>query len=41
MRKLNRKHQQQLVCVFVACSCVLVFLVIGYNTINYPEIIQV
>ena len=38
MRKLNYKHQRQLVCGlnFVASSCVLIFAVIGWNTINIP-----
>lgn len=36
MRKLNYKHQRQLVCGFVASSCVLIFAVIGWNTMNIP-----
>ena len=41
MRKLNRKQERKLVCGFVACLRVLIFAVIGHNTINIPEIFQV
>ena len=38
MRTLNRKQQWWLVCDFVACLHVLIFVVIDNNTINIPEI---
>ena len=41
VRKLNRKQEPLLVCCFVDCSHVLIFSVIGRNTINIPEIFQV
>ena len=41
MRKLNHEQEHQLVCGFVASSHVLIFAVIGANTINIPEIFQV
>ena len=41
MRKLNCKQEHELVCGFVACLHVLIFVVIGRNTIDIPEIFQV
>ena len=41
MRKLNRNQEHKLACGFVACLHVLIFAVIGQNTINIPEIFQV
>ena len=41
VRKLNRKQEPLLACCFVDCSHVLIFSVIGCNTINIPEIFQV
>ena len=41
VRKLNRKQEPLLVCCFVDCSHVLIFSVIGCNTLNIPEIFQV
>ena len=41
MRKLNCKQDCSLVCGFVASSRVLIFAVIGHDTINIPEIFQV
>ena len=40
-RKLNCKQERQLVCGFVASLHVLIFAVIGHNTIDIPEIFQV
>ena len=40
MRKLNRKQERELICGFLASSRVLIFAVIGHNTINIPEIFQ-
>ena len=40
MRKLNRKQERELICGFLASSPVLIFAVIGHNTINIPEIFQ-
>ena len=39
-RKPNCKQERYLFCGFVAKSCVLIFAVIGHNTINIPEIFQ-
>ena len=39
--KLNRKQECELVCGFVVCSRVLLFAVIGPNTIKPTEIFQV
>ena len=41
MRKLNCKQERELVRGFVACLHVLIFTVIGRNTIDIPEIFQV
>ena len=41
MRKLNCKQELELVRGFVACLHVLIFAVIGRNTIDIPEIFQV
>ena len=41
MRKLNCKQERELVRGFVACLRVLIFAVIGRNTIDIPEIFQV
>ena len=41
IRKLNCKQEHLLVCGFVGSSRVLIFAVIGHNTINIPEIFQV
>ena len=41
MRKLNGKQERELVRGFVACLHVLIFAVIGRNTIDIPEIFQV
>ena len=41
MRKLNCKQECELVRGFVACLHVLIFAVIGRNTIDIPEIFQV
>jgi len=41
MRKLNRKQGLELVCGFVASSRVLIFALIGHNTVNILEIFQV
>ena len=41
VRKLNRKQERSLVCGIVASSRVLIFAVIGHNTISIPEISQV
>ena len=41
MRKLNHKQERWLVCGFVASSHVLIFAVVGHNTINILEIFQV
>ena len=41
MRKLNCKEGHELVPGFVACLHVLIFAVIGRNTIDIPEIFQV
>ena len=41
MRKLNHKQELKLVCGFVASSYLLIFAVIGHNTLNIPEIFQV
>ena len=41
MRKLNCKQERELVRGFVACLYVLIFAVIGRNTIDIPEIFQV
>ena len=38
--KLNRKKESWLVCGFVAFSHLLIFAVIGRNTINIPELFQ-
>ena len=40
-RKLNHKQERELVCGFVASLHVLMFAVIGHNTMNIPEIFQV
>jgi len=40
-RKLNRNQERQFVCGFEASSPVLIFALIGHNTINIPEIFQV
>ena len=37
MTKLNQEQQQLLVCGFVACLRVPIFVLIGYRTINIPE----
>ena len=37
MTKLNQEQQQLLVCGFVACLHVPIFVLIGYRTINIPE----
>ena len=41
MRKLNCNQERKLVCGFVASLRVLIFALIGHNTINIPEIFQV
>ena len=41
MRKPNCKEEHELVRGFVACLHVLIFAVIGRNTIDIPEIFQV
>ena len=41
MRKLNCKQERELDRGFVACLHVLIFAVIGRNTIDIPEIFQV
>ena len=41
MGKLNSKQERELICGFLASSRVLIFAVIGHNTINIPEIFQV
>ena len=41
IRKLNRKQERYLVCGFVASSHVLIFAVMGRNTITIFEIFQV
>ena len=41
VRKLNYKQECWLVCGSVACPHVLIFAVIGRNTINIPEMFQV
>ena len=41
VRKLNQEQERQLVCGFVASSHVLIFAVIGHNTVDIPEIFQV
>ena len=38
MKKLNCKQERWLVCGFVASLHVLIFAVVGHNTINIPEI---
>ena len=38
MRKLNHKQDRQVVCGFLASSHVLIFAVIGHNTINISKI---
>ena len=40
-RKLNCNQERQFVCGFEASSPVLIFALIGHNTINIPEIFQV
>ena len=37
IRKLNQEQQQLLVCGFVACLRVPIFVLIGYRTINIPQ----
>ena len=39
MKKLNCKQERWLVCGFVASLHVLIFAVVGHNTINIPEIL--
>ena len=41
VRKLNCKQEHSLVCGFVGSSHVMIFPMIGHNTINIPEIFQV
>ena len=38
MRKLNHKQDRQVGCGFLASSHVLIFAVIGHNTINISKI---